>query len=82
MGFLEQLLEEISGRGLVIWDDGTIPKAPEVRTFAGLSRQRLELWRSPPYAPEYDPQETVWDVLKNDRMGTTAPRTWTISSRP
>ncbi|EQD71227.1 ISXoo2 transposase [mine drainage metagenome] len=69
MWFLEQLLEDIRGKVLVIWDNGSIHKAPEVRTFAWLNRQRLELWRFPPYAPEYDPQETVWDVLKNDMMG-------------
>jgi transposase len=69
MWFLEQLLEEIPGKVLVIWDNGSIHKAPEVRTFAWLNRQRLELWRFPPYAPEYDPQETVRDALKNDRMG-------------
>ncbi len=69
MWFLEQLLEEIPGKVLVIWDNGSIHKATDVRTFAWLNSQRLELWRFPPYAPEYDPQETVWDALKNDRMG-------------
>ncbi len=69
MGFLERLLGALSGKGLVLWDNGTIHKAPEVRTFAWLNRPRLDLWRFPPYTPEPDPQEGVWEALKKGLMG-------------
>ena len=66
--FLEQLMEEIPGKVVVLWDNGTIHQCPEVRTFTWLNRSRLTLRRFPPYAPELNPDEGVWDVIKNDRL--------------
>lgn len=72
--FLEQLLEEIPGRVVVLWDNGGIHRCVEVSTFVWLNRRRLELRRFPPYAPELNPDEGIWDVIKNDRLANYCPR--------
>ncbi len=71
--FLEQLLEEIPGKILVVWDNGRIHRCPEVATFTWLNRHRQELRRFPPYAPELNPDEGIWDVPKDDRSANYCP---------
>jgi putative transposase len=71
--FLEQLLEEIPGRIIVVWDNGGIHRCAEVATFAWLNRRRPELRRLPPYAPELNPDEGIWDVIKNDQLANYCP---------
>jgi transposase len=73
--FLEQLLEEIPGRVIVLWDNGGIHRCVEVQTFVWENRRRLSLRRFPPYAPELNPDEAIWDVIKNDRLANYCPRT-------
>jgi transposase len=73
--FLEQLLEEIPGRVLVVWDNIGIHRCAEVATFAWLHQGRLQLRRLPPYAPELNPDEGIWDVIKNDRLANYCPDT-------
>jgi len=72
--FLEQVLEEIPGKVVILWDNGGIHRCREVQTFAWLNRSRLELRRFPPYAPDLNPDEGVWDALKNDRMANFCPK--------
>jgi transposase len=71
--FLEQLLEELSGRVVVLWDNLGIHRSAEVATFVWLNRRRLEVRRFPPYAPELNPDEGLWDVIKNDRLANYCP---------
>ena len=73
IGFLEPLLEEIPGRVMVVWDNIGIHRCAEVATFTWLNRRRLELRRIPPYAPELNPDEGIWDVIKNDRLANYCP---------
>ncbi len=46
--FLEQLLEEVEGRRMVIRDDGRIHWSVGVKTFLREHRKRLETRRFPP----------------------------------
>ena len=71
--FLEQLLEEIPGRIVVVWDNIGIHRSAEVATFLWMKQGRLTVRRLPPYAPELNPDEGVWDVIKNDRLGNYCP---------
>jgi transposase len=73
--FLEQLLEEVRGKIVVLWDNINIHRSAEVVTFLWLHRRRLTVRRFPPYAPELNPNEGVWDALKNDRLGNYCPTT-------
>jgi transposase len=63
--FLQLLLREIAGNILVIWDGASIHRCQAIKDFlakGGAKRIRLE--RLPGYAPELNPQEGVWNLLK------------------
>src|SRR6266699_1317111 len=63
--FLRLLLRKIPGKLLVIWDGASIHRAKVIKAFlaAGAAR-RLHLERLPGYAPDLNPQEGVWNLLK------------------
>jgi len=60
--FLRQLLRELPGKVIVIWDNATIHKGPAVREVC--KSPRLHLEPLPPYAPELNPDEGVWGYAK------------------
>lgn len=67
--FLEHLLHETAKRLLVIWDGSPIHRGPDVREFlaAGAAR-RIHLEKLPPYAPDLNPVEELWQQLKHVEM--------------
>ncbi|WP_075164521.1 IS630 family transposase [Ktedonobacter racemifer] len=67
--FLRMLLRKLSGKLLVIWDGSPIHRAKAIKEFlaAGAAR-RLHLERLPGYAPELNPQEGVWNLLKRREL--------------
>lgn len=63
--FLQLLLREIAGKILVIWDGASIHRCQAVKDFTSkLGAGRIYLERLPAYAPELNPQEGVWNLLK------------------
>ena len=65
IGFLEQLLNEIPGKLLVIWDGAPIHRSRGVKEYlAQGAARRLQLEQLPGYAPELNPDEGVWRYLK------------------
>ena len=65
ISFLEQLLEEIPGRLLVIWDGAPIHRSRAVKEWlAQGAARRIQLEQLPDYAPELNPDEGVWRYLK------------------
>ena len=64
--FLNKISNEIEGKILLIWDGLPAHRGQAVRTFLtdGGSKQFL-LERLPSYAPELNPDEGVWNYLKN-----------------
>jgi transposase len=62
--FLRHLLRHLRGHVVVIWDNGNTHKGEPIRE---LRRRfpRLHLEHLPPYAPELNPDEGVWDHLKD-----------------
>ena len=68
VAFLRHLLRQIGGRLMVIWDGAPIHHG-EVRTFltqGGAGQVHLE--PLPPYAPDLNPDEGVWHLLKDVEM--------------
>ena len=66
--FLKHVRRETKSKLLVIWDGSPIHRR-EVTTFmqnGGPSHIHLE--QLPPYAPELNPDEGVWEQLKNVEM--------------
>src|SRR5512135_1791300 len=67
--FLRLLMRKISGKLLVIWDGSPIHRAKEIKAFlAAGAAKRLHLERLPGYAPELNPQEGVWNLLKRREL--------------
>jgi transposase len=64
--FVRHLLMHIPGRILLLWDSARIHKSTELREFRKLDTiDRLVIEHFPPYAPEVDPQEYIWQHLKH-----------------
>ena len=63
--FLEQLLREIPGKLLVIWDGAPIHRSRAVKEWLSQGASRgIQLEQLPGYAPELNPDEGVWRYLK------------------
>jgi len=66
VAFLKHLLNFVSNRLLVIWDGSSIHRAEEIKWFlSGRMARRLQLERLPPYAPDLNPAEGIWQHLKH-----------------
>jgi transposase len=64
VAFLRQLLRQIRGKLLVIWDGASIHHGQAVKDFlAAGAAKRLHLERLPAYAPDLNPDEGVWKQL-------------------
>ena len=73
--FLQYLLKEVSGRIMLLWDNGTIHRRKDVKQFLWDQRKRLETRRFPAYAPELNPDEMIWSALKYQRLANWSPHT-------
>ena len=70
-----QLLEEIPGRVLVIWEGAAIHRSRAVKEWlAQGAARRILLEQLPGYAPELNPDEGVWGYLRRVEMRDVA--TW------
>jgi transposase len=69
VAFLRLLLRKIPGKLLVIWDGSPIHRAKVIKDFlAAGAAKRLHLERLPGYAPDLNPQEGVWNLLKRREL--------------
>lgn len=69
VAFLRQLLRQLPGKLLVIWDGAPIHRCRAVKDFlAAGGARRLQLERLPAYAPELNPDEGVWKLLKRAEL--------------
>jgi len=65
VAFLRHLLHQVPGKLLVVWDGAPIHRARVVKDFlANGAAARLQLAQLPPYAPDLNPDEGVWNHLK------------------
>lgn len=67
--FLKRLLHKARRPIFLIVDGHPTHRAARVRRFVAATRGRLRLFCLPPYAPELNPDELVWNNLKNQRIG-------------
>ncbi len=69
VSFLRQLLRQIRGKLLVVWDGATIHRCQAVKDFlAQGAAARVQLERLPAYAPELNPAEGIWQLLKRGEL--------------
>jgi transposase len=69
VAFLRQLLRQIRGKLLVVWDGASIHHNQDITAFLarGAARRR-HLERLPSYAPELNPAEGVRNLLKRGQL--------------
>ena len=64
--FLRQVRYRVATDLLVVWDGSPIHRGEEVKTFlADGAAPSISLERLPPYAPDLNPDEGVWELLKH-----------------
>lgn len=63
--FLRHLLDHLRGHVVVLWDNVAFHRARPVKDLLRTTT-RLRLEAFPPYAPEPNPVEHVWSVVKSD----------------
>lgn len=67
--FLRMLLRKIPGKLLIIWDGSPIHRADVLKQFLSSPMgKRVHLERLPGYAPDLNPQELVWNLLKRREL--------------
>lgn len=66
VSFLKQMLKQLSGKLLIVWDNASIHDCQETRRFLANNKQakRLHLVKQPTYSPEVNADEQVWNQIK------------------
>jgi transposase len=72
IGFLRQLLRQLDGPVILIWDRLMAHRAQKVKRFID-QRPEIQCFFLPPYAPELNPVEDVWGYLKMNPLANYAP---------
>jgi len=73
-GFLGDVLDELGGRAIVVWDGGTMHKGEPINALLEEHAGRIAWEPLPPYASEWMPVEQVWTWLKYGRLCNFAPQ--------
>lgn len=67
--FLKRLIHNAERMIFLIVDGHPAHKAKMVARFVESAKDRLQLFFLPPYSPELNPDERVWNDLKNNAVG-------------
>ena len=66
--FLSQMLKHHQRRHLVVVMDRAPPHTSKLTKAYIASQKRLHVFYLPPYSPEFNADEKVWNYLKNEAM--------------
>lgn len=67
--FMQRLIHKNSRMVFLIVDNHPIHKSRKVNKFLKENDERIRLYLLPPYSPELNPDELVWNDLKNNGVG-------------
>lgn len=67
--FLKRIIYKAEKPVYLIVDGHPSHRAAKVRKFVAATNGRLRLFHLPPYSPELNPDELVWNSLKNQGVG-------------
>lgn len=70
--FLKRMIKSADRKVFLIVDGHPTHKAKKVSKFVESVSNHLELFFLPPYSPELNPDELVWNDLKNNSLGRKA----------
>jgi len=73
--FIKRLLHGVPRRVFLIVDGHPAHRAKRVARFIESVKDRFRLFFLPPYSPELNPDEGVWNDLKNNAIGRQSIRT-------
>jgi transposase len=69
--FLKQIMKQHSRRKIIVIEDSApVHKARKIEKFVEQNRNRLVIYKLPPYCPELNPTEHVWAYLKAHELKT------------
>lgn len=71
--FLRRVLRVVRGPLVLVHDNGNMHRGPAVRELCGDFADRLHLHCFPPYAPELNPVEYLWNWCKDKRLANFVP---------
>ena len=66
VAFLQQLRTKYAGPLIVIWDNGPAHRGPAIRTYLATPDLNLRLVTLPPYSPDFNPDEAIWDWARQE----------------
>ena len=67
--FLEQLIADRDRPLILLVDHATFHKSKEVRNYVRAHREKLRIFFLPKRSPAYNPDEQVWNEIKNNSVG-------------
>lgn len=67
--FLKRLISGAKKKVFLIIDNGPSHTSKKTKAFAASVKDKLELFYLPPYSPDLNPDELVWNHLKNHTVG-------------
>jgi len=67
--FLKRLISGAKRKIFLIIDNGPSHVSKKTKAFAASCSDKLELFYLPPYSPDLNPDELVWNHLKNHTVG-------------
>jgi len=67
--FLKRLIHKATRPVFLVVDNHSVHRSTEVREFVKSTEGKLRLFYLPPYSPELNPDEHVWNYLKNHKIG-------------
>lgn len=71
--FLGHLRRQFNHKLLIVWDGLQAHRSRRVRDYVAASNGELALEFLPPYAPELNPTEQIWNYGKNREMANYCP---------
>ncbi len=67
--FLKRLLFNADGPIFLIVDGHPVHRSGKIKNYVNSTEGKLRLFFLPPYSPELNPDELVWNHVKNHRIG-------------
>ncbi|UXY34275.1 transposase [Streptomyces albidocamelliae] len=73
--------QQLGGPIVLVWDNLNVHKAADLQEFAE-ARDWLTTYYLPPYAPDLNPVEGIWSLLRRGWLSNvaTAANSWTAAS--
>jgi transposase len=69
--FMKQLRENHKEPLIVIWDNGPAHHGPEMREYLTTPDLKLRLVALPGYSPDFNPDEAIWDWVREEVTANT-----------